>query len=420
MHVTNFVNALRYALDSSGYSSIYLKVKQIRVLEALYHQKDVVAVFPTGYGKSVIFHILPFLLEYKEQDKHSGKNAVIVIAPLNSLIDDQVGHLRKKGIKVAILCSSGANEIHNSGRQSWAWSSDSDTNSEEESVKNYEHDDRRGLQDSYDDCRILFAHPENVVSKNVLLYTCQNRIVACVVDEAHSIEEWGHEFRPDYRKLCRLASLFPHAPILALTATAPERTRELIVKSLCMKSPVTILGELDRKNIFLYKEKRKPAKTGSITYEEILRPIANDLKEQLIDYPLTIIYLPLKWCGFAFNYFVDMLGKNSYHPSTSAGDPKQCLFAQYHSPQTDAMKKVVLQQLTEPNYDGIKTIRVIFATVAIGIGVNIHNVRQIIHLTVPRTLESYYQQIGRAGRDGYPAKACLYYNGADIALNNLD
>ncbi len=100
MHITNFVNALRYALDLLGYSSIYLKVKQIRVLEALYHQKDVVAVLPTGYGKSVILHILPFLLEYKEQDKHSRKNAVMVIAPLNSLIDDQVGHLRKKGINV--------------------------------------------------------------------------------------------------------------------------------------------------------------------------------------------------------------------------------------------------------------------------------------------------------------------------------
>ena len=167
MHITNFVNALRYALDLLGYSSIYLKVKQIRVLEALYHQKDVVAVLPTGYGKSVILHILPFLLEYKEQDKHSRKNAVMVIAPLNSLIDDQVGHLRKKGINVSILCSSGANKIHNSGRQLWA--SDSDTNSEEESVKNYEHGDRHGLQDSYDDRRILFTHLENVVLKNLLL-----------------------------------------------------------------------------------------------------------------------------------------------------------------------------------------------------------------------------------------------------------
>lgn len=154
-----------------------------------------------------------------------------------------------------------------------------------------------------------------------------------------------------------------------------------------MKSPVIVIGNLNRDNIFLHKSKRKPAKTGSIGFEELLSPIANDLKKQLINYPLTIIYLPLMWCGFAFNYFVGILGEKSYFPTTSAGDPKHCLFAQYHSPQTDAMKTMTLEQLTDPKYKN-KTIRVIFATVAIGLGVNIPNVRQIIHMTVPRTLET--------------------------------
>ena len=414
MNLTNFINAIRYALDLSGYSIIFLKVKQIHILEALYREKDVVAVLPTGYGKSIIFHILPFLFEYRERNfmNSSRTNAIIVVAPLNSLIDDQISHLRKRGIKAAILCQR---DVKSGGHSSTlSSSSESDTNSEgDEQPKHFHQSD---LQDSNDKCRILFAHPEKVVSRNRLLESYQGQIVACVIDEAHLIEEWGHEFRPDYSKLCRLASLFPSAPILALTATAPKRTRDLLVENLHMKSPVIVIGNLNRDNIFLHKSKRKPAKTGSIAFEELLSPIANDLKKQLISYPLTIIYLPLKWCGFAFNYFVDILGEKSYFPTTSAGDPKHCLFAQYHSPQTDAMKTMTLEQLTDPKYKN-KTIRVIFATVAIGLGVNIPNVRQIIHMTVPRTLESYYQQIGRAGRDGYPAKAYLYYNGTDISVN---
>ena len=148
------------------------------------------------------------------------------------------------------------------------------------------------MQDSNDKCRILFAHTEEIVSRNRLLESYQDRIVACVTDEAHLIEEWRHEFRPDYSKLCPLASLFPSAPILALTATAPKRTRDLLVENLHMKSPVIVIGNLNRDNIFLHKSKRKPAKTGSIGFEELLSPIGNDLKKQLINYPLTIIYLP--------------------------------------------------------------------------------------------------------------------------------
>lgn len=321
--------------------------------------------------------------------------------------------MRKKGIKAAVLCHSERDV--KSGHSSTLFScSDSDNSSEDEQDKHFDRSEMQ--QDSCDDCRILFAHPEKVVSKNRLLDSYQDRITACVIDEAHLIEEWGHEFRPDYSKLCRLASLFPSAPILALTATAPKKTRDLLIESLHMRTPLIVIGNLNRENIFLHKDKRKPAKTGSTGFEELLRPIANELKKQLIDFPVTIIYLPLKWCGFAFNYFVDTLGEKSYYPTTSAGDPKHCLFAQYHSPQTDAMKTIILEQLTDPKYE-IKTIRVIFATVAIGLGVNIPDVRQIIHVTVPRTLESYYQQIGRAGRDGYHAKAYLYYNGTDIAAN---
>ena len=290
--MTNFLNALRYALDSSGYSDIYLKVKQIIILEALFLQKDVVAVLPTGYGKSVIFHLLPFLMDYRTQTR--GKSIVLVVAPLNSLMDDQLNHLNKKGIKAGILsCSKACVRRQSNGSDS----DTSDTNSAEEIQSQiYKHCDQDDFYGSNDDnVRILFTHPETIVSKNLLLHKVyQDRIVACVIDGARLIEEWGHDFRPDYGRLCRIASLFLDVPSIALTATSPKSKTVLLVESLQMKSLVLIRGELDRENIFLHEEKRKPASTGSRSYEDILHPIAEDLREKLIDYPLTIIYLPLK------------------------------------------------------------------------------------------------------------------------------
>ena len=194
MNLTNFINAIRYALDLSGYSNIFLKVKQIHILEALYREKDVVAVLPTGYGKSIIFHILPFLFEYRERNfmNSSRTNAIIVVAPLNSLIDDQISHLRKRGIKAAISCQR---DVKSGGHSSTlSSSSESDTNSEGDEQPKHFHQSE--LQDSNDKCRILFAHPEKVVSRNRLLESYQGRIVACVTltKNSHMISHMKPEF----------------------------------------------------------------------------------------------------------------------------------------------------------------------------------------------------------------------------------
>jgi hypothetical protein len=157
-----------------------------------------------------------------------------------------------------------------------------------------------------------------------------------------------------------------------------------------------------------------PASAGEDSFKAILVPIANDLKNLLREYPLTLIYLPLKWCSYAFKLFSDILGEKRYFPP-GVIKPENCLFAQFHSPQTELMKNEIMKQLQGP--DKSRSIRVVFATVAIGIGVNIHDIRHVIHITVPGTIECYYQEIGRAGRDGKPAKASLYYNGHDISLN---
>ena len=133
----------------------------------------------------------------------------------------------------------------------------------------------------------------------------------------------------------------------------------------------------------------------------------------LTNYPLTIIYLPLKWCGAAYNLFCEILGNFQYFPEGCARVPQNRLFAQYHAPQTERMKREILEQLISEN----STVRVVFATVALGMGVNIPHIHQVIHLMVPRTMEEYHQEIGRAGRDGKPAVAKMYFNGSDIATN---
>jgi len=122
--------------------------------------------------------------------------------------------------------------------------------------------------------------------------------------------------------------------------------------------------------------------------------------------------LPLRWCGYAFKLFEQVLQEKSYLPENNL-DPRLRIFAQFHAAQTEIMKQEILDELTSAE----SLIRVVFTTVALGLGVNIPNVTQVIHIGPPRTLESYYLEIGRAGPNGKPAKALMFYNGSDISVN---
>ena len=133
-----------------------------------------------------------------------------------------------------------------------------------------------------------------------------------------------------------------------------------------------------------------------------------------VAYPLTIIYMPLRWCGFLYRLFESVLGADQYYPPGSLALPKNRLFAQFHAPQTAKMKEEILEQLNlQPS-----KIRVVLATVAFGMGVDICSIREVIHIGPPRTIQEYFQETGKAGCDGQPSKAILYYNNRDIAKKN--
>ena len=211
-----------------------------------------------------------------------------------------------------------------------------------------------------------------------------------------------------------LCSLFPQAPVLALTATASRKDREVIKTTLNMVDVVEVVASPDRKNLFYQKVFR--AGPDIEAYENILEPVAQQLLQLKHNYPLTIIYLSLRWCGFAYRLFEKILGMEQYFPPESQPIPENRLFLQFHAPQTSAMKELIIQQLCST----CPTVRVVFATVALGMGVDIPSIQQIIHIGPPRTVREYMQETGRAGRDGSQSTAMLHYNNHDIASNRKD
>ncbi|OOF55526.1 ATP-dependent DNA helicase RecQ [Rodentibacter genomosp. 2] len=278
----------------------------------------------------------------------------LVISPLISLMKDQVDQLQANGIEAAFLNSS-------------------QTLEQQQLVQN---------KLISGNLKLLYISPEKVMTNSFfqLISYCQVSFIA--IDEAHCISQWGHDFRLEYTQLGGLKSSFPNAPIMALTATADHATRQDILTHLKLQNPYKYIGSFDRPNIrYTLEEKFKPM-------EQLARFVLDQKGKSGIIY-----------CNSRNK--VERIAESLRNKGISA--------VAYHAGMETAQRERVQQDFQRDN------VQVVVATIAFGMGINKSNVRFVAHFDLPRSIESYYQETGRAGRDDLPAEAVLFYEPADYA-----
>ena len=279
----------------------------------------------------------------------------VVISPLISLMKDQVEALKSNGIEAAAL---------NSGND---FSADTIV--------------RRKCMDGT--LKLLYISPEKLLAEVPFLLKQMN-ISLFAVDEAHCISQWGHDFRPEYTQLDVLHKEFPEVPIMALTATADKITRQDIIKQLRLHNPQVFISSFDRPNLIL------TVKRGYSTKEKE-NYILNFIKARPLE--SGIVYCLSRKTTEKVSMFLNSKGIHS---------------AIYHAGLTQ-------QERDKAQVDFQKDdVQVVCATIAFGMGIDKSNVRWVIHYNMPKSIESYYQEIGRAGRDGAPADTVLFYSLADV------
>ena len=278
----------------------------------------------------------------------------IVVSPLISLMKDQVDALQTSGIAATYLNST--------------------LNREEAKAR------WRGLHRG--EYRMLYVAPERLMLETFLERVLNWNIAQLAIDEAHCISEWGHDFRPEYRELKKLRKHLPDVPLMALTATATERVRADIVKELKLRDPRCYVASFNRPNLTY----RVVPKSGP--YEQLLAFIRSRPNDSGIVY-----------C--ASRKSTESLARNLNEDGVSVKP--------YHAGLTAAERTKHQESFLRDD------VRVVTATIAFGMGINKPNVRFVVHYDLPKNLESYYQETGRAGRDGLPSECVLLFSPSDVA-----
>jgi ATP-dependent DNA helicase RecQ len=322
---------------------------QEEIIDAILAGRDVMAVMPTGAGKSLCYQIPALILQ----------GLTVVISPLISLMKDQVHALQDAGIPSAYLNSS-------------------------LSASEYGQTLARAARGDY---RILYIAPERLQREDIRRLGTALRIGMVVIDEAHCVSQWGHDFRPSYRLIAEFVALFPARPVTAaFTATATGKVREDILRVLALKDPFTLFTGFDRENLY-FEVQQPPDK-----FRTLLDYLEKRRDKSGIVYCSTRKTVQELWEALNCRGFAA---------------------ARYHAGLDDRER--------HKNQDDFIYDRspLMVATNAFGMGIDKSNVSFVIHYNMPKNIESYYQEAGRAGRDGEKADCILLYSSQDVRINKF-
>ena len=319
---------------------------QEEAVDAILQKRDVLMILPTGGGKSLCYQLPTLMME----------GVTVVVSPLLALMHDQVTALRAQGIGAAMLSSMQSFE-------------------ESREIVGQLH---RG------EIRLLYVAPEKLGSEFFTGLLSQLKLNFFVIDEAHCVSEWGHEFREDYRKLHQLRERWPDVPIAAFTATATREVEEDIAAHLRLREPLRVRGSLYRGNLTVRARHR-----------------IGDGREQLLEFLSAhdgesgIVYTLSRKQTESLAEYLRAKGHSA---------------AAFHAGLPAEEKRRVYEEFLSD-----RTLTVV-ATIAFGMGIDKSNIRYVVHMTLPKTIENYYQEMGRAGRDGLESETLLLFGAQDALM----